>query len=32
MDHLKIMVDTATMKSLGIQLPLQILQLAKNVK
>jgi putative tryptophan/tyrosine transport system substrate-binding protein len=32
MDQLKIMVDTEAMKALGIQLPLQILQIAKDVK
>jgi putative ABC transport system substrate-binding protein len=32
MDQLKIMVDTGAMKDLGIQLPLQILQIAKDVK
>lgn len=32
MDQLKIMVDTGAMKDLGIQLPIQILQIAKDVK
>jgi putative ABC transport system substrate-binding protein len=32
MQDLKVMVDTATMKATGIQLPMQILQIAKDVK
>ncbi len=32
MQDLKVMVDTATMKAMGIPLPMQILQIAKDVK